>query len=280
VVSVIIQYMESLLSLFSFAFGAIIGSFLNVVIFRFNTGKTIGGRSCCASCGRTLSWFELIPLFSFISLGGKCRKCKSSISSQYILVEFFTGLLFLLVALKELSFFSDLSPESVLGVVVGWLVVAILMVVFFYDLKHMIIPDSLSQTLFLVAVGNFVLNLFLFNAGVGYAYAHLTSALIFAGFLGLLWLISGGRWIGLGDAKLATSLGLLLPLSSGLSALAFAFWIGASVALVKIAHTRLSESQKRITMKTEIPFAPFLIAGFILSYFMQSDIFHISNLFL
>src|SRR3989344_606823 len=83
--------------IFSFAVGAIIGSFLNVVSLRFNTGVGIGGRSKCMSCGTGLTWKELIPLVSFAAQKGSCRKCKSKISWQYPLVEFAAGAVFVLI---------------------------------------------------------------------------------------------------------------------------------------------------------------------------------------
>src|ERR1700752_70221 len=92
----------------AFVFGTIIGSFLNVVALRYNTGFSLGGRSRCFSCGKTLYWYKLIPLFSFLIQGGRCRKCHSQISIQYPLVEALTGLVFLGLFLKfQDSFFKD-----------------------------------------------------------------------------------------------------------------------------------------------------------------------------
>src|SRR3990167_8361302 len=88
------------LTIIFFALGLIIGSFLNVVIYRYNTGKTFGGRSKCLVCHKILSWHELIPLFSFIFLKGHCRGCKTRISFQYPLIEFITGLVFAFIFLK------------------------------------------------------------------------------------------------------------------------------------------------------------------------------------
>src|SRR5574343_2050011 len=81
----------------SFVFGAIVGSFLNVVSLRFNTGVGLGGRSKCMSCGTGLTWKELVPIFSFLFQRGACKKCKSKISWQYPLVEFVAGVIFVLI---------------------------------------------------------------------------------------------------------------------------------------------------------------------------------------
>src|SRR3989338_6841366 len=90
----------TLISLVFFVFGLIVGSFLNVVIYRFNTAKSFGGRSACVSCQNKLCWYELIPLVSFLSQKGRCRNCKARISIQYPLVEFATGLIFVALFYK------------------------------------------------------------------------------------------------------------------------------------------------------------------------------------
>src|SRR3989344_7889253 len=136
--------MTTLFTLSFFIFGTIIGSFLNVVVLRYGT-KSISGRSFCFSCGKTLRWFELIPLFSFLAQGGRCRNCKAHISLQYPLVEFVTGLVFVAVAWKNLQpttynlqLYSPLS-WSVVGCQL--LVFSLLIALSVYDLKHKIIPD-------------------------------------------------------------------------------------------------------------------------------------------
>ena len=95
--------MTLLIFIFIFLLGTIIGSFLNVVIYRFNTGRKVTtGRSICMTCNLTLRWYELIPILSFLIQSGKCRRCASKISHQYPIVEFLTGLVFALVAFKFL----------------------------------------------------------------------------------------------------------------------------------------------------------------------------------
>src|SRR3989344_1792899 len=89
-----------LFSIFVFILGTIIGSFLNVVILRYNTGSSIQGRSGCMSCGKPLVWYELFPVLSFLFLLGRCGGCKSRISAQYPLVELLTGIIFLLTFLQ------------------------------------------------------------------------------------------------------------------------------------------------------------------------------------
>ena len=127
-------------SLASFIFGAIIGSFLNVVILRLQTGKGVSGRSFCMSCGRTLNPIDLVPIFSFLFLRGRCRVCKTKISWQYPIVEFLTGLVFFLTFLK----LSPNFPEFIgLALAYYFILFSLLMVIAVYDIRHTIIPDML-----------------------------------------------------------------------------------------------------------------------------------------
>ena len=93
--------MDIFVSFATFALGAIMGSFLNVLVLRLGTGLGIGKRSFCFSCSRQLSWYELIPLVSFALLRGKCASCKSAISFRYPLVELVTGLSFFFLFYKD-----------------------------------------------------------------------------------------------------------------------------------------------------------------------------------
>src|SRR3989339_930062 len=93
-----------------FCFGAIIGSFLNVVTLRLGTGESVvSGGSKCFSCGKKLKWIELVPIFSFLIQKGRCRECKSKISLQYPAVEILTGLVFLLIFNFQLPVFNEFS---------------------------------------------------------------------------------------------------------------------------------------------------------------------------
>lgn len=266
---------------FVFVLGSIIGSFLNVVILRFNTGRGINGRSGCFTCSKPLQWFELIPIVSFLLLKGRCKGCKTKISAQYPIVEAITGAMFVLLAYTESLFTIPGLLTSTLFIF-NAIIWSTLIVIVVYDLRHMIIPDSLSAFFVLLTIVRLaafwkfglVTNHDLLLFGV--------AALSMAGFFFALWLISQGRWIGLGDAKIAVGMGLYLGLSEGLSSFAFAFWIGASFALIKMfiyfimGKFQLRKSEKSITMKSEIPFAPFLILGMLLAYVLGSDIFHLS----
>jgi prepilin signal peptidase PulO-like enzyme (type II secretory pathway) len=239
-----------------FIFGLIIGSFLNVVIIRFNTQKSFGGRSGCMSCQNKLTWYELIPVFSFLGLRGRCKNCKTKISFQYPLVELITGLIFALLFLK----FQDLFFLNTLNFIFTYayyaVVFSLFLVIAIYDLKHKIIPDILSLVLGILAfMGLFFFTNYEFSPHIPTLLGFLAGPIIAAPFA-FIWLVSSGKWMGLGDAKLVISLGWLLGLSNALSGLVFAFWIGSIVGLSLVIF-----SNKKHGMKSEIPFAPYLVLG-------------------
>jgi prepilin signal peptidase PulO-like enzyme (type II secretory pathway) len=255
--------MDALLLVFIFIFGAIIGSFLNVVALRYNTGMTIEGRSVCFSCGKTLRWYELIPVLSYVMLRGKCSACRSGISLQYPLVELLTGTLFVLLYAQNnpLYYFTLMC-----------LITAVLVVIVVYDIRHTIIPDGLVYSFIalsfikLLSDNNF-LGLFTSER----IWELLAGPILFLPFF-LLWFFSRGRWMGFGDAKLAWGIGWMLGLIPGISSLIFSFWIGALVGILMLLLKRISSSLsvhnrglflrfKNLTIKSEIPFAPFLILG-------------------
>lgn len=245
--------MDPLSLVLSFIFGAIIGSFLNVVAIRFNTGKGIGGRSMCMSCGKTLTWKELVPIFSFIAQKGACKKCRSKISWQYPLVEFIAGAIFVLI-------FFTFPPISVLaGITTLIQIIAgcLLLVISVYDIKHKIIPDALVYTFDGLAFVSLFVG--------GWSWWHVpTISMLLAGPIlalpfALLWLVSKGTWMGLGDAKLVLGLGWMLGISAGVNAVILSFWIAAAISLIWLYVT-----YKKFKRKTEIPFGPYLIVGFYL----------------
>ncbi len=259
-----------ILTIIFLVFGLIIGSFLNVVILRFNTNKSLGGRSGCMSCHHELAWYELIPVFSFLFLLGRCKNCKTKISIQYPLVELAMGLVSALLFLKFKDLFFVDSVTFNLTYFYYLIVFSILIIITAYDFRHKIIPDSLS---FALALLTFV-GLFFFNGSnaLGF-YLHapiltdFLSGLVVASPFAFFWLVSRGSWMGLGDAKLAIGLGWLLGLSGALSAFVLAFWTGAAVGLGLIFFS------KKYGMKSQIPFAPYLILGTTVVFFFGLNLF-------
>lgn len=232
-----------------FIFGLIVGSFLNVVGLRWNSGISLGGRSFCGTCGKTLRWHELIPVLSYFWQGGRCSKCRSKISPQYPLVELWTALIFVTVPYIYLPVF------------------CIFIVITIYDLRHKIIPDSLVYTAILLS---FLLRIIIpSTAGDWIAGPALFS------FFALIWFLSRGRAMGFGDAKLALAIGWLLGAGGGYEAVVLAFWAGAAFGIISILLSRITpllRGAKGITMKSEIPFAPFLVLGVWLSLILNIDL--------
>lgn len=265
------------LTIYFLLLGLIVGSFLNVVILRYNTGRTIGGRSGCMVCKKQLTWKELIPIISWIIQKGRCKECKTRISMQYPLVELFTGLLF---AGNFLHIYINAQSIGELIILTGITTViwALLIFVFVYDLKHKIIPDLFSFSLWGMSVLFVLVTVIPAKVGIQLSddgveiFLRILAGLFFYFCIWVLWKVSKGRWIGLGDAKLLLSIGTILGLVYGLSAVFVAFWIGTIYALYILCIQRLSKSKKHITMKSEIPLGPFLILGFAFVYFTGIDV--------
>jgi leader peptidase (prepilin peptidase)/N-methyltransferase len=262
-----------------FILGLIIGSFLNVLLYRFHTGKSINGNSHCLSCGTRLRWYELIPLFSYIALRGRCRNCGSAIPVRYFLVELLTAGSFLYIYLQ-----------------LGWTVVAalvallctVLLFITVYDIYHMVIPNELVVVTAVVAIG-YLLVLHDFSGIVDLLMPHSLAALGAFAFYGGLWVVSKGRWIGLGDAKLALPLGFLLGPMGTFSFVVLSFWVGAIVSIGILLWPRLERMcalicsavhdvwrhcpqgsvvkyRRYLTIKSEVPFAPFMVIAFLLVF--------------
>ncbi len=254
-----------------FLFGLIIGSFLNCLIYRLEkraeTEKKackkgscafFQGRSFCPHCRHTLSWRDLIPVLSFFLLRGKCRYCFQKISWQYPIVEIATGLLFLLIFNFQFSIFN-------------FIIVPFLIIIFVYDLKHYIIPDKIIYPAIGIAlIYNFQ---FLFNQFSIFKLSIL-SALLAAGFFLTIVMVTRGRGMGVGDIKLAFLMGLFLGFPNILLALFSAFLIGAIIGTGLIIF-------KNKTLKSEIPFGPFLVGGTLIALFWGEQIVNwYFNLFL
>lgn len=261
---------------FAFLYGLIIGSFLNVVIYRFHTGKSLNGSSHCLSCARPLRPYELLPLISYLALRGRCLGCGSHITPRYFLVEAATGLLFLLAAL---------TASSLMELVYLVVMLSLLIVIVVYDIQHFIIPDSLTVAATLVT--------FLYFGWQWWNETALTSlaitagaAVVGSGFFFLLWFVSKGRWLGFGDVKLAFPLGLMVGAPLVFSMIVYSFWIGALISLALVGLSKLERGQVRfrsslgnLTIKSVVPFAPFLIAGCLVTYFTKLDVLTLFTLF-
>jgi len=250
-----------LLYFFIFLFGLITGSFLNCIIYRLQTGGSfLKGRSFCPHCRHELSWQDLIPVLSFFILRGKCRYCKKTISWQYPLVELATGFLFLFPLLNIYTM------VDLLRVVFWWVICCFLIVIFVYDLKHYIIPDKvICPAIFIALIYQLFINWKLAAGNLQPLLNPLLSAILASAFFLAIVLISRGKWMGVGDIKLAAFMSLFLGFPNILVALFLAFFIGAIIGLGLIF------SGKR-TLNSEVPFGPFLVLGTFIAFFWGSQI--------
>ncbi len=242
-----------------FILGTIIGSFLNVVVYRHNTGKSfVIGRSKCLSCNKDLKWYELVPVFSFIFLVGKCGECKSRISMQYPAVELLTGLIFAFI-------FAEFGPT--LLTIFYLIISSILITVSVYDFKHKIIPNDMVFTFDIASLLILLLTHKFYGPFLSGTLWDLAAGPILFLFFASLWFVSKGKWMGFGDAKLALGVGWLLGLYGGVFSIMMAFWIGAVFSIILLILQKINLSKLGLTIKSEIPFAPFIILALFIQLF-------------
>ena len=238
-----------------FVIGAVIGSFLNVCIYRLPKNlDIIYTRSFCPKCKKKINWFDNIPLISFLILKFKCRCGKKSIPFQYFTVELVSAL-FLCFVFATVFNYLDLIIIS--------LIFYTFVVIFFIDIKHFIIPDSLNFSLISLGIlKNFFpetslnLNQDMFQSLFGGALGYLTIWLIIT----LYKKIKNVEAMGFGDAKLLAGIGFILGFQSIFIILFIAAILGLSFSVPKLIT-------KKHSLQTAIPFGPFLILGSIIYFF-------------
>lgn len=232
-----------MIQFFIFFLGLIVGSFLNCVIYRLEKEESfLKGRSYCPHCRHKLGFLDLIPVLSFILLRGRCRYCQKPISIQYPLIELTTGIIFILLFVFSFA-------------LLVFIISAFLIVIFIYDLKHYIIPDKIVFPAIGLAL--------IYDLYLGFTKSPLIlkdfvnpliSALGAAAFFAAIVLLSRGRWMGVGDIKLAFLMGLILGWPNIAVALFLAFMTGAIIGVGLMVFGKK-------TMRSEVPFGPFLVFG-------------------
>ena len=241
----------------AFIFGLIYGSFLNVVIIRWDEWMSIlVSRSHCPKCKTKLKWYDLIPIFSFVGLSGKCRYCQKPISWQYPVVELSTALLITLGYTFFFPIFGDVTI-AIVGFVAYMLAVGVMVTIFFHDLYEMMVPDLMAYILFFVAI---ILGVSLYG-WQSTLYGLLIGVLPIA----LLVYPSKGTWMGEGDIKIAAALGAFVGYPGVITYISLAFLIGGVYGLLALIL-------KKVKMRTAVPFAPFLIVAAITTFFYGQQI--------
>jgi leader peptidase (prepilin peptidase)/N-methyltransferase len=263
-------------------FGLLVGSFLNVLILRGDSGNKRHKRSICLSCGGELKNRDLFPVISFLILKGRCRHCKCLISWQYPIVELLSACLFLV------SFFyvfkNIFTYSSVEFAILDWILLTVIssvsIVIVIYDLQHKIILDKFALILFVTAFLRVVL-IYFFTLNNQSLLLEISAGILAPLPFFILWLISKGEWIGLGDAKVMAGLGLLTGWHYFVSSIILAFWLGTlfilSLFLLKIVSTKISVLRFKglfsvLKMKAEIPFAPFLVISALITLFFEFNV--------
>ena len=230
-----------------FLFGLAIGSFINALVYRLHAKKKwIRGRSICPKCKHQLAWHDLIPIISFVLLKGHCRYCHKKISLEYPLVELATAVIFIAI---YLSTFFHIQPEPQLSIInyqllINLFIASILIIVFIYDLKHYLILDKVIVPAIVIV---FIANVFLNKSWLG----MLISAFAISVFFLLQFLISKGKWIGLGDLRLGFFMGVVLGWPNALAALFLAYILGSIISVILVLI-------KAKNWQSQIPFACFL----------------------
>ena len=219
--------------------------------------KTATDRSCCLECGYTLRWYDLIPLVSWLALRGRCRSCRKRIGWFEPLMELGMAAFFIASYLFWPVSLADPLATAQFAV---WLAAGVgLVILFAYDAKWFLLPDTVTWTVVALGVINLVL-VALLREDIGGTVLNAAGAVgALGGLYLLLYLVSRGRWIGFGDVKLGLALGLLLvdwPL--GLLALFLANLIGCLIVIPLMIKGTLTRS-------SHVPFGPLLIAGAVIA---------------
>lgn len=234
-------FLETIPYIIIFIFGIVTGSFLNVCIYRIPLHQSIvTAPSHCMTCGERLKWYDMVPVFSWLILGGKCRNCKSKISAQYPLIEALNGVLYVVVcAVNGLNLTS----------LVFCLMTSALLVLSLIDWRTYEIPFGINVFLFILGVMATILD-------SGNILSHLIGMVCVSGFLGILYLASGGRAIGGGDIKLMFACGLIL----GWQRIILAFLLGCIIgSVIHLIRIRVKGAGHVLAM------GPYLAAGIFLA---------------
>lgn len=230
-----------------FFFGASIGSFIAASVYRMENKKPIFyGRSECVSCGKKLRFFDLVPVFSYLFLRGKCRRCRKPIGFADFLTEIVCGALFLAAFLFH-SVPAVPVDKFVLLMLRDWIFLGGLLFLSLYDFRYGFIPDSVSIPL--------IIAVFALNLSLGWNIFNLLLAMAAGGgFFLAQYLISRGKWIGDGDIRLGALLGAGLGWPGVAVAVFLAYILGSISGIILLL-------EKKKTLKSEMAFGTFLAVG-------------------
>ncbi len=252
----------------SFFFGASIGSFVLVVATRLNVASITKTRSKCLSCGEALRAYDLVPIFSYLFLRGKCRYCKSSYGVSALVIELIYGVVFTLLYHFILS--GQVSVLTSLSWCIYYTLLFITLgVIALYDKVHTYIPMYYLVIYLGLTIGMLVMR-YASEPSIMSLFAPFLVALPFF----LIWLVSKGRALGFGDVVLFFGVGAFFGLAQGIAVLLISIWAGAVVGAVLYFLKKESERKNMA-----IPFVPFIVFAFLLVLFTDINVFSIASLF-
>lgn len=235
---------------FVFLLGLVIGSFLNVCIYRIPRKESIVfPASHCTKCDHPLKWYDLVPVFSFLFLRGKCRYCKEKITPRYALVELLNGIMYMI-----LFYFFNLSIDFIFYAIIT----SVLIIITFIDLEHMEIPNVLVLILLITSIVHKGINYFIFD--IDFKLLSSILGLLVSSILFLLIIVVSKGGMGGGDMTLIGALGFILGFKKIILTIALSFLLGAIISVFLL----LSRIKSR---KDPIPFGPFIILGFFITLF-------------
>lgn len=243
-----------------FLYGIIIGSFLNVCIYRIPEELSIvTGRSHCMDCNTPIKWYDLIPVFSYVFLRGRCRKCRSRISIQYPIVEALNGLLYVLV----FYLYGFHSLKDILISCAYCMVISALIVLSVIDFRTKNIPYGINIFIFVIGFCIVLIKYFWFGRNTDIILEHVIGMFAVSSFLLLIFYASHGRGIGGGDIKLMGAAGLAL----GWQNILLAFFIGCVLAsIIHPIRMRINH------LNRVLAFGPYLSVGIAVAMFYGKQI--------
>lgn len=255
--------MEVMWGLFLGLLGAIAGSFAGAIVWRLHKKKNfLNDRSECEHCHKKLQWFELVPVFSFVFLRGRCRKCSKAIGWDKLWIELIGAVLFVL---SYLYFpFGNSNETAFIILLTLWLLIVTgFLMLGLYDYKYKLLPNKVLLPTLILALMFFIAKYSLYGGNIlenlgGFLWALLPVS----GFYLVLWLIgekSGKPLIGLGDVKLGIVFALLISWQGTVTVLMLANIIGSVIIIILMIIGRAK-------MNTQIPFGPFLITAFVIVF--------------
>lgn len=252
---------------YALVFGLIVGSFVNVLVYRLpRGGGIVFSRSSCPKCSKIIVWYDLIPVFSFIFLGAKCRNCRQKISFVYPVVELLSAFIFI----APLLLFKNIGVSDYLFLV---FILEIFLTFFFIDLKNLLLPDSLILA---GIIGSVIYGIFSIFSKTDYLFhifsiTNLISATFYFLILFSIWYVSQGQWMGQGDAKLMFLVGLVFGPLGGLFILYLSFILGGGAGFVLLIF-------RKAGLKSKIPLGSFISLSVFAYVFLGHKILDILNL--